>query len=66
VILVTPLCRDLCYLGGLVLELEGGNMKRFSFFLLAIIALGGAIAFVQPAAADETKAWGLEVGTWAW
>jgi hypothetical protein len=41
-------------------------MKRFFFFLLAIIALGGAIAFVQPAAADETKGWGLEVGTWAW
>jgi hypothetical protein len=38
-------------------------MKRFSFFLLAILVLGGAIAFVQPAAArEDVKQWGCEVG----
>ena len=40
-------------------------MKSFSFFMLAIIALGGALAFVQPAAANEVKEWGLIVGDWA-
>jgi hypothetical protein len=43
-------------------ELGGVNMKKFVLFLLAIIALGGAIAFPEPAAA-VVKGWGLVVGS---